>query len=261
MSDWVNELFIRRAGLFLPLLNQRWLRTKELTSGMTKLLKDHGIMSGNLLDLCCGNGRISIHMARKGFKTIGVDISKAFLEDAKRKAKEHRVSDLVTFLEGDVRKLKQIIRSNTEPFDVVVNTWTSVGYFAETDDLSIFKQARQLSRKDAILFIAETMHTEYLSIKFAPTSYAEIGNMVMLEDRKYDPITAQAKTSWIFYEKRGKNLEFIDQIDFENHVYSPSELAALLKKAGWETIAFYGSLSTQQPMSPLTSLNIVAKAT
>jgi hypothetical protein len=82
----------------------------------------------------------------------------------------------------------------------------------------------------------------------------------MLEDRKYDPTTSNLSTSWIFYDKRGQNLRFLDRVDFENHIYSLSELSSLLRKARWETIASYGNLSTLQPMSPLTSLNIVAKA-
>jgi hypothetical protein len=55
-------------------------------------------------------------------------------------------------------------------------------------------------------------------------------------------------------------LEFIDKAEILHHVYNLSELCALLKKAGWKTIASYGNLSTLQPMNPLTSMNIVAKA-
>jgi 2-polyprenyl-3-methyl-5-hydroxy-6-metoxy-1,4-benzoquinol methylase len=259
MNDWTKKLFVERSDLFLKLLNQRWHNTEELVNGMMKVLNNFGIASGNLLDLCCGNGRISIYMAKKGFKSIGVDISKAFLEDAKKKAEEHKVSNMVTFLEGDVRNLKKVV-GKFKPFDVVVNAWTSIGYFSEEDDLNIFRQARELSRKDAILFIAEVMHTEFLSLKFVPTAYMEINDMVMLENRKYDSTRAKLNMSWTFYKKRGENLEFIDRIELELHVYSPSELSKLLSKAGWETLAFYGNLSTLQPMNPLAHLNIVAKA-
>jgi hypothetical protein len=55
-------------------------------------------------------------------------------------------------------------------------------------------------------------------------------------------------------------LEFIDKVDITHHVYSLSELASLLLKAGWGTVASYGNLATLQPMSPLTHMNIVAKA-
>lgn len=260
-KDWVNKLFVERSDLFLRLLNQRWSGTEELVDGMTKVLDRFGIGAGHLLDLCCGNGRISIYMAKKGFNAVGVDISRAFLEDAERKAREHGVSNLVTFLEGDIRKLEEVVRTRySRPFDVLVSAWASVGFYKAADELSIFKQARQLSREGAILFVAETMHTEYLSIKFAPTSYTELNRFVILKNRKYEPITAQAKTSWIFYSKRGRDLELMDRVDTTHHVYSLGELSSLLLNAGWETVATYGNLSTLQPMSPLTYMNIVAKA-
>jgi ubiquinone/menaquinone biosynthesis C-methylase UbiE len=258
--DWVTRLFVDRSDLFLKLLNERWLKTEELVNGMARVLGDFGIRSGDLLDLCCGNGRVSVYMAKRGFKTLGVDISRAFLDDARRKAQEHGVSGLVSFLEGDVRKLEDVIGTRrSSGFDVVVNAWTSVGFYSQEDDLSVFKQARELSRKGAVLFVVETMHAEYLSLKFTPTSYAELEDIVLLENRKYDPITSQVSTSWIFYNRLGQNLEFIDKIDITHHVYSLSELSSLLLKAGWEVVASYGNLATLQPMSPLTHMNVVAK--
>lgn len=260
MSDWIKNLFVEHSNLFLKLLDYRWGRTEELVDGMMKVLKDFGIVSGSLLDLCCGNGRISIYMAKKGFRAVGVDISKAFIEDAKRKAKEYKVSDLTTFLEGDVRNLKTIVGGGLQPFDVVVSAWTSVGYHSPKDDLKVFRQAREFSREGAILFIAETGHSEYISLRFAPTSFMELEDMVVLESRKYDPIKSEITTSWAFYDKRGEDLRFIDRVEFRLHVYSYSELCGLLVEAGWEAVALYGSLATLQPKSPLSHMNIVAKA-
>lgn len=224
MNDWIRKLFVEHSKLFLKLLDYRWSRTEEHVNGMVKVLNEFGISSGNLLDLCCGNGRISIHMAKKGFKAVGVDISRVFIQDAGRKAEEHGVSNSTTFLEGDVRKLRKVAGNNLKPFDVVVNAWTSIGYYSKEDDLNIFKQARELSRERAILLIAETMHSEYLSLKFAPTSYMEIENVLLLESRKYDETKAKITTSWAFYKKRGEGLKFINRIEFELHVYSLSEL-------------------------------------
>ncbi|MDH5793599.1 MAG: class I SAM-dependent methyltransferase, partial [Candidatus Bathyarchaeota archaeon] len=234
--------------------------TEDVVNGMLKVLSGFGIASGNLLDLCCGNGRISIYMAKKGFKAVGVDFSKAFLEDARKKAQEHKVSRDVTFLEGDVRNLKKVVGDVSQPFDVVVDAWTSIGYFSKDDDINMFKQARELSKRDAVLIIAETMHSDFLAVKFAPTGYQEVGDIVLLESRKYDPTTSQLTATWTFYNKRGEDLEFIDRIEIENHVYSQSELSSVLRKAGWEPVAFYGSFLTLQSMNPFGSLNVVARA-
>jgi ubiquinone/menaquinone biosynthesis C-methylase UbiE len=260
MSDWTNKLFIERADLFLKLLNQRWLRTEELVNGMARVLSDYGIEQGRLLDLCCGNGRVSINMAKRGFIAVGVDISRTFLKDAKRRAEEHGVSRMVTFLEGDVRELKSFVNRKSGPFDVVVSAWTSIGFYSEEDDLNVFRQARELSKPGAVLFIAETMHTGYLSIKFAPASYAEVDGMLMLEDRNYDPTSGRMRTAWLFYERKGQDLHFVDRVDIDHRVYSLTELCSLIRKAGWEIVAHYGNLSTLQPMTPLTHMNIVARA-
>jgi ubiquinone/menaquinone biosynthesis C-methylase UbiE len=261
MNDWTRKLFIEHSDLFLKLLNERWSRTEEVVNGMLKVLSGFGITSGNLLDLCCGNGRISVYMAKKGFKAVGVDFSRVFLKDARKKAEEHGVSRNVTFLEGDVRNLKKVVGNISKTFNVVVNAWTSIGYFSQADDISMFKQARELSRKDAVLIIAETMHSDFIAVKFTPTSYQEVGDVVLLEDRKFDPTTSQLMAKWTFYNKRGENLKFIDRIELENHVYSQSELSSVLRKAGWEPVAFYGSFLTLQAMGPFGSLNVVARAT
>jgi ubiquinone/menaquinone biosynthesis C-methylase UbiE len=260
MSDWIKELFVKHSDLFLKLLNEKWSRTEGVVDGMLTVLSSFGIVSGNMLDLCCGNGRFSICMAKKGFKAVGVDISRAFLEDARKKAEEHKVSSAVSFVEGDIRNLKKAVGNVSTPFDVVVSAWTSIGYFTQQNDIDIFRQARELSRKDALLLIVETMHSDFIALKFTPNDYEEVGNIVLLENRKYDPTTSQLAATWTFYTKRGENLEFIDRVELETHVYSPSELSSVLRKAGWEPVAFYGSFSTLQPMNPLTALNMVAKA-
>ena len=260
MNDWTEKLFIERPEIFLKLMNQRWARTEELVNGMVKILKDHGITSGRPLDLCCGNGRISVHMAKRGFRTVGVDMSPTFLEDAKRKADENGVSDMTSFLHGDVRKLKNVIGKIAKPFDVVVDVWTSIGFSSPEDDLKVFKQARELARSGAILFIAETTHNDYISLKFFPTSYEEVDGLVLLENRTFDPTRSMMRTTWSFYEKQQRNLIFIDKADLALHVYSVSELSTLLRRSGWEPVAFYGNLTTLQPMSALTRMDLVAKA-
>ena len=103
------------------------------------------------------------------------------------------------------------------------------------------------------------MHTGWLSLKFVLYGYFETDDIVTLESRKYDPTDSKLETTWAFYRKNGKNLEFIDEVKFELHVYSLQELSALLRRAGWEPIAAYGNIAALQPMNPLTSLNLVAR--
>lgn len=256
VADWAERLFIRRADLSLRIMNLRWPHTEKAVEGMARVLSEHGIRSARVLDLCCGNGRFSIHFAKRGFRATGVDYSEAYLEDARRRAEENGVSSLVDFVLGDVRNLKDILKE--AGYDVVISAWTSIGYSTREDDLSLFRQARELSREDALLFVIETEHEGRASMRRAQSSCIELDGMMLLEGSTYDPITSEQRATWGFYRKDGKDLEYIDELEYRVHVYSPSELASLLREAGWRAEALYGDVSTLQPISPFTSMNLVA---
>lgn len=126
MSDWSRRLFKERADLSLGIMNQRWPYTEKTVNGMIKILGEHNITTGRVLDLCCGNGRVSIHFALKGFKVTGVDYSKKYIEDARKKAVEYQVADKVKFLESDARALNYKVNNLSKLIDLqpfVVNEW------------------------------------------------------------------------------------------------------------------------------------------
>lgn len=56
-----------------------------------------------ILDLCCGQGRHVLELARRGFKIEGLDRSRYLIQRAKAFAKKESLS--VRFREGDARKL------------------------------------------------------------------------------------------------------------------------------------------------------------
>src|SRR5262245_10978959 len=74
-----------------------------------------------VLDLACGHGRISLPLARAGWKVTGLDLSERSLRLARERAE----------LEGlDVEWVKSDMREPPGgPFDAVVNVFTAFGYF------------------------------------------------------------------------------------------------------------------------------------
>jgi D-alanine-D-alanine ligase len=260
MTDWQEKLFIDRADLSIRIMNLRWPYTEKSVEGIVDILNEHGIKGGHVLDLCCGNGRISVHLAKRGFKATGVDFSKPYLEDAERNAERLGVEDSTCFVEGDVRDLTRVLQDEGGPFDAVVSAWTSIGYTTVEDDLSTFRQARHLSREGSILFIIEDQHEGRASQLGSGSSTLELDDMVMLEKTTYDPITARMDTTWTFYRRRGRDLEYVDELNYNVRLYSLPELSRLLGEAGWKVKACYGNITTKQAFSPSTSMNIVAQA-
>jgi len=76
-----------------------------------------------LLDLACGRGRHSINFANRGYRVTGVDLAPTAISRAKAKAALAGVD--IDFRVGDMRVPLD------ETFDVVVNLFTSFGYFTD----------------------------------------------------------------------------------------------------------------------------------
>lgn len=207
----------------------------------------------------CGNGRISINLAKSGYKVIGIDISPTYIEDARRKAKEHKVEEKVKFLVGDVRELDKITKVEGN-FDAVINNWTSIGYYDESTDQLIFSKARKLTKKEGILIVANCMSRDFQINRFQPKIWEKVGNLIVLHENEFDYQTSKLKSIWNFFEQEDNNLKFIKKLKLELRLYSIHELVAILSKAGWKTIETYKNIITLEPFDPQGPINIVAKA-
>jgi len=80
-----------------------------------------------VLDVPCGVGRYAVEFADRGFDVTGVDATAAYLESARERAVEAGVD--VEFVERDMREFRR-----SEAFDLVVNAYTSFGYFEDRAD-------------------------------------------------------------------------------------------------------------------------------
>src|SRR5712664_925306 len=59
--------------------------------------------SGKVLDVPCGNGRLSVELAQRGIALTGVDIATEFMDEAKRRSTQHGVN--VDWCTQDMRNL------------------------------------------------------------------------------------------------------------------------------------------------------------
>jgi 2-polyprenyl-3-methyl-5-hydroxy-6-metoxy-1,4-benzoquinol methylase len=95
------------------------------------------VKNGKVLDLACGAGRHSILFAKKGFDVTAVDLSENLLKTGKFAAEREKVK--VRFIEADLRYFEY-----HEKFDLVLNLFTSFGYFEKDEEnYEIFRLAAE----------------------------------------------------------------------------------------------------------------------
>ena len=101
-----------------------------------------------ILDLCCGQGRHSLELARRRFKHMdGLDRSHYLIQKAKAQAKKESLS--LRFREGDARRLHY----PPDTFDTVMLLGNSFGYFETVqDDLRVLKEIFSVMKPQDKLF-------------------------------------------------------------------------------------------------------------
>ena len=221
--DWWKDYFDRS---YL----QRYIFDSETTVAEVLMLRDLlPEAPADILDLACGQGRHSIGLAQCGYHVIGLDASTDLLDVARSEAEG--VSG-VEFVHGDMRQIPYV-----ECFDGVICMFTSFGYFDDAENLTVL-QGIVRSLKPGGRLIMEMAHRDRVVNGFRETDWYEQddGTIVWIR-RVFDPIrgTLISIERWRDYD---------DNEDERHHrirLYSASELAALLHRAGLDVTDWYGS--------------------
>jgi len=137
--------------------------TRREVDVICKMLQMH--MNHKILDLCCGHGRHSFELCRRGFKSCTLlDYSSTMIYFARKKAIEYGY--LVDFIQGDARKTDQ----SSSSWEIL---WVISKNKMQT--LKIIAEAFRLLRLGGWLLVDVT---NGLAIKnsFRPNAWHEIGD-------------------------------------------------------------------------------------
>ncbi|MFC1781346.1 methyltransferase domain-containing protein [Planctomycetota bacterium] len=188
-----------------------------------------------ILDLCCGQGRASLELARRGFTNVeGLDRSRYLIQKAKAQSKKENLS--IKFREGDARKLPY----QPDTFDVVLVLGNSFGYFESSqDDVRVLKEIFRILKPWGKLLIDVT-DGEYLKRKFQPRSWEWIDkNYFVCRERslsrdKQRLISREVVT----HAKKGV---IADQF-YAERLYTRKSIEDLLQIAGFNEVTVHKQL-------------------
>jgi cyclopropane fatty-acyl-phospholipid synthase-like methyltransferase len=197
----------------------------------------------HVLDVPCGNGRLSFELAKRGLRVTGVDISEEFIAEAKSRLKD--AVDPDAHADGTDRQLDFILAdmrhlAGTRVYDGAYcfgNSFAFLGHEQTEEFLSALAGAL----KPGARFILETgMAAESVLPDFEEQSCHELGDLSLTIKERYIAEASCIDSEYIF-EREGKKETRVAR----EWIYTTAEIQRMLNRAGFEVLKLYGSLKCE----------------
>ncbi len=186
----------------------------------------------SVLDVPCGVGRHSLEFAKHGAKVIGVDISKDCLKIARDKFKHKNVQ----YLHGDMQNLKKF----KGRFDLVVNLFTSFGYFfTDEENFRVLKSMASCLAPGGKV-IVNLIDRDWILPIYQPVRWSEVDGRMVMEASRYDKKSKYNESQMVMVNKKFSPPKLEHYHYHRVRLYSKSEMVGLMRKAGLTNIKVYG---------------------
>ena len=180
-----------------------------------------------VLDAACGAGRHSILFAKKGFQVTGFDLSETLLNFAKDDANKFGLE--ITFYKSDIRNF--FIDTK---FDLIVNLFTSFGYFSsDEENFAFVKNAFKMLNKGGF-FVLDFFNKEFLIQNLVSDSQKKINGRTIIEHRK---ISGNRVIKKIQIKKESVINEYIESV----RLYAKNEILNKFSDIGFSVNKIFGN--------------------
>lgn len=204
----------------------------------------------DVLDLGCGDGRHSLELARRGYRVTGLDLSEELLDRARSRTAEEGLD--ITFIQGDMRDPPRI-----SAFDLVVNFFTSFGYFHEDGENARVLDAISRALRPGGRFLMDYLNREYVISTLVPADSRTVEGMEVDQHRWItgDP-TAVGDHVRINKHVRIREEGAERSYDESVRMYTLDELDAMMDRAGLKVTQTFGDFDGS-PVGSDTPRNIL----
>lgn len=187
---------------------------------------------GRVLDVPCGPGRHTRELARRGFRVTGVDLTERYLNRAREATRE--MWTRVHLIKGDMRN-----PVSPGGFDLVINLFTSFGYFDDPEDDRRTLRAFHQSLRSGGFLVMDLVGREIVARTFRERDWRELPDgTLFLERRSLEGNWTRIHNDWILIRGADRTT-----CTHTLRLFTGSELADLLADAGFVDVRILGSLT------------------
>lgn len=196
-----------------------------------------------ILELCCGTGRLTLPIAKDGYKICGVDYTPSMLEQAKTKATEAGLE--IDFIEADIRDLNL-----PDKFDLIFIPFNSIHHLYRNKDLFKAFDVVKNHLKDGGLFLLDCFNPNIQYIVEGEKEQQDIaayttndGREVLIKQTmRYENTTQINRIEWHYFI----NGEFHSIQNLDMRLFFPQELDSYIERAGFNLIHKFGSFEEEE---------------
>ena len=227
---------------------------EEWAEYLVDLLKEYGIQDGLVLDLGCGTGNMTEHLASAGYDMIGVDNAEEMLEIAMEK--RAKSGHDILYLLQDMREFELY-----GTVKAIVSICDSINYVTEEEDLlEVFRLANNyLDPKGIFIFDFNTVY-----------KYREVlGNQTIAEDREdcsfiwdnyyYEDEKINEYELSLFIKEHDSDLYRKYQEMHYQKAYDLDTIKGLVEESGLEYITAYDAFTRKQPTKESERIYVIAR--
>lgn len=205
-----------------------------------------------LLEVACGNGRVTIPLARAaeawGGQVVGLELSSDMLDSARGKAG----ADRIAWIQGDIRQWR-----TDQSFDLIISPCASLSHLLSIEDqLAAWRCAYSNLSSGGHFVVAEMMANFPVlaeSMQIPPRVALEIDadridersgrRLLRYRTTRYHAHKQSATIHFLYDQFSGGSSEQPERFlsDYESHVYFPRELQLLFIASGFQIEAIWGS--------------------
>jgi D-alanine-D-alanine ligase len=237
-SEWWRTLF---NSLYLETDGDIVENDRNTEQEVDLLIRSAGLeRNDRILDLCCGQGRHSLELARRGFPQVtGLDRSRYLIRLARKRARQRNLP--LSFHEGDARRF----RLGDGDFHCVCVLGNSFGYFDRPeDDLAVLEAVKRALASGGVL-VMDLMDGEWMRSHFEPRSWEWVdqNHFVCRERGLAEDGDRLISREVVVHAERGV---IADQF-YAERLYSKERMEALMQRAGFGNLRFHAVTAPDSP--------------